>query len=457
MRSESIARGSITSCHWAVQFNANGTLTTSLYVQGADFDIGAVVEINGPEVATVAHKALRNNLYGIPQNSLGYPIHHYVSVTSVPGPRAAGSMLSIVVKNLDGVRSDPFMYTLPASASTLDSDGDTFEDSWESAGHDANNDTVSDVDPYRRDVLVELDVMMTLQNEIAPTSTDAIGTLDIVRAMFAAAPFLNPYTANGINLVIDASGSIPAANPVLFDTGATGSTASAPTVTRFSALKFGNFDDAARGKRYHYVIWGKTLTTNVSGLSDAPWPVAGIEPGDDVFIAGDATTSGTRSQAEILAHELGHNLGQKHGGATDDVWNPLYWSVMSYTWVRRAGFDITNRRRRATCLPIYYASAGENEGGTQHVPPATVGSIIDYSAGMAQMLDERALNELTGVCSQPVDWDHSGPPYANPPSGGPNPTPDADDDTRYSEMMDDFSNWRRLKMDGPILNGTLLP
>ncbi len=58
----------------------NGLVTPELYVQGANIDVGAVVLINGNEVPTVAHRALKNELYGTDPEALGYPIYHWVSL-----------------------------------------------------------------------------------------------------------------------------------------------------------------------------------------------------------------------------------------------------------------------------------------------------------------------------------------------------------------------------------------
>lgn len=142
-------------------FDGAGNVTHLLYVHGANIDVGAVVAVNGVDVATVAHKGLRNDLYGIAPNTLGYPIYHYLALLAAPGARPVGSVLSITVRNLDGQTSAPFNYTLPASLATLDSDGDSLLDTWETNGYDANSDGIIDInlptlgtDPFRRDVLL---------------------------------------------------------------------------------------------------------------------------------------------------------------------------------------------------------------------------------------------------------------------------------------------------------------
>ena len=434
------------------QFNGDGTVTTTLYVQGANFDVGSAVEINGTEVATVAQKAITNNLYGVPQDDLGYPIHHYVALAAVPAPMLAGTPLSVVVRNLDMKKSDAVTYKLPASEATMDSDGDSLLDAWETAGHDGNGDNVSDTDLYRRDIFVELDIMNGLTFPLVPTSASGPGTLDSIRAMFAAAPFLNPYTANGINLVLDVSGTVPAKDTVIFNTaGSAGNQAGNTLTVAFSTLKDQYFGHKADGDIYHYVIWAKRVLGGTSGRSDQPSPTSPVAPGDDAVIGLDDfpfSYRTARSQTEILAHELGHNLGQRHGGLNDQEFNPNYLSVMSYSWALRTGTNVVYRRDHQTCFPFYYAKAGEDEFNDQL--PAAVNTVVDYSAGMAKEIIESSVNEVKGVCNQAVDWDGD-----DDVGEWTNRGADVNANRILNETLHDFANWRALQLDGPKKNGTI--
>jgi len=432
---------------------SGGMVNTLLYVQGANIDVGAVVQVDGTDVASVAHRGLRNDLYGVAPTALAYPIYHYVSVLAVPGDRPTGSVLSITVTNLDGVVSAPFAYTLPSSEATLDSDGDALLDAWETGGYDADGDGTIDVDlptlgahRYRRDVLLEVDVMTGLANPPIATTPGNPGTFDMTRAMFAAAPILNPLTDNGINLILDTSGSVPFWSVVDFtavDNAMLGT-------ANFGTLKAANFDNANRGNIYHYAIWANARANGSSGISDVIFGSGG----DDLIVSFDdfgVSFQTLRSQVETLAHEFGHNLDQRHGGDNNSTNKPNYWSVMAYTWQLRTGRSDAWRRMRPTCPPFYYATTGATE--PNGALPGIINAVVDYSDGMAATLVENTntLNEPNGVCGQPVDWDDEGDQTDVAFNA------DVDDNGSAIDTVNDFANWRALKFVGPSTNGSVVP
>ena len=439
-----------------------GNVSVLMVVQGANFDVGSVIQIAGADVASVAYNGLRNDLYGVAPTNLAFPIYHYVSVLGLPGPQPAGSIISVTVRNLDGQVSAPFTYTLPASAASLDSDGDRLLDSWETGGFDANGDGTIDIDlpglgasPFRRDIFLEVDVMAGLANPPIATTPGNPGTFDSTRNMFASAPVLNVGVPNGINLVIDSSGAVPAWNTVDLDVGDDAMLSRA----NFYTLKGANFDNANRGNIYHYAIWANARPNGSSGRSDvsfAAFDANGVatSQGDDFIVSFDdfgASFQTLRSQVETLAHEFGHDLGQQHGGNNHSTNKPNYWSVMAYTWQLRTGFGNATRRQRVTCPPFYYATTGATEPAG--ALPAAVNAVVDYSEGMAANLVENnnTLRETTGVCGQAVDWNDDGDQADD------NINANVDDNGSSTETVTDFANWRALNYNGPASNGSFLP
>lgn len=438
---------------------AGGNVDTWLVVQGANLDVGSVIQVGGVDKACVAYKGLRNNLYGVAPNTLGYPIYHYVSVLAEVNGSPAGSALTVTVRNLDGQVSAPYTYTLPASAAVLDSDGDGLLDSWETGGYDGDGDGTIDVNlpalgaqAGRRDILMEVDVMSGLANAPVATVGGTPGTFDTMRNIFAAAPILGIGPNNGINLIMDTSGSVPFWNRV--DLTAVDSV---PLSTaNFYTLKTANFDNARRGGIYHYAIWANARPGGSSGISDIAFAAddangVATGSGDDFIVSFDdfpGSYQTLRSQVETLMHEFGHNLGQRHGGSNHSVYKPNYWSVMAYTWQLRSGQSNASRMQRITCPPIYYATTGATEPGG--ALPAGVNAITDYSEGMANTLVENnnSLNETTGVCGQAVDWNNDGDQVDV------NINADADDSGVSTDTVTDFPNWRALNYRGPANNGS---
>ena len=425
-------------------FDTPRKVKATLYVQGANFDIGAIVAINGNDVATTTDKTLLNDWHGVPVSELDYPIYRYVSTIAIAGERMAGSPINVTVRNLDGTVSPVFKYKLPTSAADMDSDGDRLLDSWETAGYDANGDGIVDVDlpalgadPKRRDLFVEIDVMDNVMHPPAPE------TFAAAQAMFKAAPIINPLTTNGINLVLDVSGKpcLPAATggpvcsfqKISFDAGHPLPIPPNPTAfVRFSSLKANNFDNAKRGRIYHYGIWGIDMNIDASGESDFA---------DDFVVAFDgypSTYQTVRSQVEELVHEIGHDLRQLHGGDSHQPkYKPNYLSVMSYNWALRTGWpQNTDRQSRVTCLPFYYAATGADEaGGAVYMPLNTV---VDYSEGMAKTLVRPPKKSAAPptLCGKVVQFDALGAGVST---------------------SRDFANWPALAFDGPVLNGWPMP
>ncbi len=263
--------------------------------------------------------------------------------------------------------------------------------------------------------------------------------------MFAAAPVLNIGGEPGINLILDTSGTVAFNQTLAF-----GTILPPPAgETDFFTLKAANFDNGTRDRIYHYAIWGNGLVGGYSGVSDVDF--GGSGSGDDFLISFDdfpGSYQTLRSQVETFVHELGHGLGQRHGGDTHSQYKPNYWSVMSYAWQLRSGQTAAWRRNKVTCAPVYWADAAATE--PNGAAPAAPNAVVDYSHGMGPVIVENnnSLDEASGVCGPAVDWNNDGD------TADGNLSVDADDNGSATETLNDFGNWRAIDYRGPESDGS---
>jgi hypothetical protein len=273
-----------------------------------------------------------------------------------------------------------YSFTLVVGDEAADADGDALPDAWEEDGVDADGDGTIDLDlpamgadPLHKDIFLEIDHMqghLLLQSAI-----------DVVSRSFAEAPVANPDGTTGIALHVD-NGPGSTMDP---RTGATWGGRSdrdeLPHVdvlgervageydwTEFDVLKESGFA-AEREPVFHYAISGHGYA---SPLETSGGISRGIEAADLLVTlgagcagAGADCTFTQAEQAGTLMHELGHNLGLRHGGGDGVNFKPNYLSIMNYA------FQMSGLQR--TGLPALY----------------------DYSR-FPIALDERALAEATG-------------------------------------------------------------
>jgi len=426
----------------SADFSAGGQVNTWLYVQGANIDSDAEVLIDNVVVPTVAHKGIQNNLFVVNPADLNYPVYHYLALIASPGAKPLGQSINVKVRNTDGQDSNTRVYQLPPNAASLDSDGDNIPDVWETNGYDANGDGVVDInlkalgaDPLRPDIFVEVDVMQGLSNNPGGAVWTAY------TGAFSNAPIINPTTDNGVNVVLDTSGSVPFWQTIDF-----GGTETA-THRRFNTLKNTNFNDAIRGRIYHYCIWANMRPNGSSGVSDVDW----VNGGDDCIVSFDdfpAAYQTAQSMAATILHEFGHNLNQRHGGADGTTNNPTYSSVMSYSWQLRTGRGNVWRAQNPIYAPFFYQQNAVVEAGGA-IPAGWAGPTVAYSEGMGRTLFENSLNEPAGLYNaNAIDWNMDGDTTDVSASR------DINNNGSTNNTFTDFSNWANIVFKGPEVNGT---
>lgn len=242
--------------------------------------------------------------------------------------------------------------------------------------------------PVKKDIAVEFDWFSDASGCASHSHQPTRATIDALTAGFAAVPVSNPDLTTGIHLIADygqsevfhqgqSLGSLDNLQvDVIPSDGISG--------TNFYALKAANFKPNRKGI-FHYAV----NLHQFNGLSDTYGN--GEIGGDDLILANHCRgndLSGVQAAA-LAMHELGHNLGLRHGGPSDlDAKSPNYNSVMNYRYV--LGVD-RNCDARGDLVPA-------------------------YSSGTRPPLDENAVIESNGVCQggPGIDWNGSGTITSDP-------------------------------------------
>lgn len=247
-----------------------------------------------------------------------------------------------------------------AQAYTPDIDGDGIPNTWEMKGYDADGDGKIDVDypgmganPLKKDLFVEMDYM--------PGLLASEEELDRITESFAQLPLRNPNGTTGINIHLDAGN----ARSAKYNLGGGNEVAHEQldnTMTKWAEIRSKNMDPN-RESVFHYMIWGDAYDEyGSSGLGYVGGRGFVVTVGPRFW--GKSATSDVRVGTFI--HELGHNLGLRHGGTEDVNYKPNYMSIMNYR---------------------YQLRGIERPDGTKY---------FGYSTRVYKDLDENKLDEKTG-------------------------------------------------------------
>ncbi|MCY1043227.1 hypothetical protein OV208_18060 [Corallococcus sp. bb12-1] len=225
-----------------------------------------------------------------------------------------------------------------------DTDGDRLNDYAESFGFGGGLDlTALGANARRKDIFIEADYFPGQQ----PTQA----MLNRVITAFANAPVSNPDGSTGITLHVVVDQQIAAAD-VDLDLN--------PVWTDFDVIK-GKYFAANRAPYFHYMLFAHRYAGgNSSGIS------RGIPAHDFVVTLGFAAGITELQLAGTVMHELGHNIGLRHGGTDDANYKPNYLSIMNYEY-QFYGFGI---------------------GGLNNV--------LDYSRVQVASFNEQNVNEVSG-------------------------------------------------------------
>ena len=276
-----------------------------------------------------------------------------------------------------------------------DTDGDGLLDTWEISGYDHDGDGTVDVPIHMRganyrhkDIFIAYAWMQASGTEVASHRPSA-GVLGAITTAFANAPVTNPNGVNGITVHWRNRGGVP------HDADLN------PAWTEFDAIMNPLVSEAER-KIYHRLLNGHQYDGGTSsGLS------RGIPASDFIeTLGGFPSNPGTfRERAGTIMHELGHNLGLRHGGVDHENYKPNHLSIMSYAnqlvWLLKGGvakldyerFDLRGLDEASLSEP-----AGLNRVGGDG-PISTYG-VRWYNGGVSMVKN-------TGANAN-VDWNNSG-------------------------------------------------
>lgn len=208
----------------------------------------------------------------------------------------------------------------------LDTDGDGLLDSWEKNGYDHDGDGVIDVPLHklganfmRKDIFIAYAWMEKSATE-TESHQPSMAVLSAVTEAFARAPVKNGIKVHWLN-----KGSVPHDEDL------------SPVWDEFDALMDPLVSEAER-RIYHRMLNAHAYEfDSSSGLS------RGLPASDFIESLGRwPSNPGTFEQrAGTIMHELGHNLGLRHGGVDHVNYKPNHLSVMSYhnqvVWLIRDG------------------------------------------------------------------------------------------------------------------------
>lgn len=285
-----------------------------------------------------------------------------------------------------------------------DTDGDALSDAAELFGVEFENLTVEGkqfldlpglgANPLRRDVFVEIDYY--------PGHKPRTDALERVVKAFAAAPLENPDRSKGIDLHYIIDNEIDPAD-VVADLGGSpdgevviGAELPFFTYQEFEKIKL-KYVDTVRHSAFHYALYADTMLHGAaSGLS---FHITGHD-----FVLAMGAEPTLEQEAGTFMHELGHNLGLRHGGHEDTNYKPNYLSVMNYVYsfgLIRDGVNTLDYSRH----PVLAMSEWrvDEPAGLQPAIGTTQDDLKRYS-----LLAFDGLTKLADDASSSVDWNQNG-------------------------------------------------
>lgn len=225
-------------------------------------------------------------------------------------PEGGGTVRSLNVSFTESTPPDP----------GADSDGDALPDNWETGGAPSGgyeNLAPLGADPNRKDVFVHLDY----KESCAPPKGWELPAIEVFRN-------------HGIALHVDSGrDSINADGQPWGDRSLAGEIKVDDDIElwdAFDRLKDERFVPSNRRRAFHYAAIVKQFNGREGGkardIPEADFILSGCR------FDGWSEVKWKKYVTTTFVHELGHNLGLRHGGGDDVNGKPNYYGIMNYTW-----------------------------------------------------------------------------------------------------------------------------
>lgn len=354
------------------------------------------------------------------------------AMRAIPKRALASAGLGLPDANVDTDRdglTDQEEATIGTNPQNADTDGDALLDGWEVHGVNGIDLQTLGASPLRKDIFIEMDFMTrdTATNGLAPND----GVLDMIRDVFASALVQNPDGSRGISIHLERGNEVPHDGNLN------------PALTEFSAIKRVHFSQD-RAPVFHYMIWADAYT-GADGSTTSSGNAFNIPNSDFIVTLGkwNANTGGTDLQkVGTFIHELGHNLGLRHGGSDHVGYKPNHISVMNYSFQTR-GISVNGQARfdfQPFTLPTLREDVLSEAIGLGGAPQLSgYETIIRPASGVPREVD----------ASGEIDWNGNGTIDAN------NVAVSINGDNNLRQLLGSPNEWNSLVYDGGAIGSTL--
>jgi len=300
------------------------------------------------------------------------------------------------------------------SPNNPDSDGDGIKDGDEVLGTTAGlNLPGMGVSPVHKNILVEHDWFNDAKGCAAHSHRPPAASITQLAQAYTSAPVNNPDGTTGIVVINDyGQGGLFTGGTLVAD--ADGTLSGDVFGSEYQTYKAANLA-ANRQGYFHYTlhVHNYNFDSGSSGYAEIP--------GDDLVVSLQCGFGFVTDVRNTIMHELGHNLGLRHGGFEDLNNKRNYNSVMNYQF-QFTGVD-------TTC-------------------DAFGDGLANYSSGRYIRLDENSLDERAGVCGNvAIDWNSSNSIQTNVRH-------DVNKDGLFG-VLSDYDDWTNLDYTGPVPQSSL--